>query len=78
MTGGIDFSAQVLSNLAILYTSYIAVSIVNTCGLLSVIIVAVFFSQVNDRMLKIGPEKLIIGLVSCIGIIIFNYYTEEL
>jgi hypothetical protein len=47
---------------------------VKSCSLLSVILVGVFCSRVKDKKLKIGKNKIIIGILACLGIFMFNYF----
>ena len=50
---------------------------VKSCSLVSVILVAVFCSKVRDKNLKLGPEKIVIGLLACIGIFFFNFFAQK-
>jgi hypothetical protein len=50
---------------------------VKSCSLVSVILVAVFCSKVKDKTLKLGPEKIIIGLLACAGIFFFNFFAHK-
>jgi len=61
-------------NKAIMYASFPAVIMVKSCGLLSVIIVGVFCSRVKDKSLKLSHNKLIIGGIVTVGILLFNYF----
>jgi len=47
---------------------------VKSCSLLSVILVGVFCSRVKDKKLKLKNNKIIIGLLACVGIFVFNYF----
>lgn len=47
---------------------------VKSCSLLSVIMVGVFCSRVKDKKLKLGGNKIIIGLLACVGILVFNLF----
>jgi hypothetical protein len=49
---------------------------VKSCSLLSVIIVGVFCSRVKDKSVKLKSNKIIIGIVACIGIFVFNYFKK--
>ena len=49
---------------------------VKSCSLLSVIIVGVFCSRVKDKTVKLKSNKIIIGIVACIGIFVFNYFKK--
>lgn len=50
---------------------------VKSCSLLSVILVGVFCSRVKDKKLKLGKGKVIIGLLACVGILMFNYFKSS-
>lgn len=38
--------------------------------------VGVFCSRVKDKKLKLGVNKIIIGLLACVGILVFNFFKE--
>ncbi|MDD2840653.1 MAG: hypothetical protein PHY80_06110, partial [Rickettsiales bacterium] len=40
----------------------------------SVILVGVFCSRVKDKKLKLKNSKIIIGLLACVGIFVFNFF----
>lgn len=64
-------------NQAVVYASFPAVVMAKSCSLLSVIIVGVFFSRVKDSKLKLTHQKLLIGIVATIGIILFNFFKKS-
>lgn len=64
-------------NQAVVYASFPAVVMAKSCSLLSVIIVGVFFSRVKDSKLKLTHQKLLIGFVATIGIIVFNFFKKQ-
>ncbi len=49
---------------------------VKSCSLLSVILVGVFCSRVRDKKLKLGTNKVIIGILACLGILVFNFFKK--
>ena len=49
---------------------------VKSCSLLSVIMVGVFCSRVKDSKLKLGKNKILIGLCACVGILVFNFFKQ--
>ena len=49
---------------------------VKSCSLLSVIMVGVFCSRVKDKKLKLGKNKVLIGLCACFGILVFNFFKQ--
>jgi hypothetical protein len=61
-------------NKAIVFSSFSAAIMVKSCSLLSVILVGVFCSRVKEDSLKLGANKVWIGLIASIGIILFNYF----
>jgi UDP-galactose transporter B1 len=54
--------------------SYPFVMMAKACGLISAILVGVFCSRVRNKELKLGPQKIIIGLIVTIGIIAFRVF----
>jgi hypothetical protein len=64
-------------NKAVQAASFPAVVMVKSCSLLSVILVALFCSQVKDKSLQLGKDKIIIGILVAIGIFSFNYFKEQ-
>ena len=61
-------------NQAVLSSSFAAAIMVKSCSLLSVILVGVFCSRVKDTSLKLGLNKIWIGLMASLGIVLFNYF----
>ena len=49
---------------------------VKSCSILSVIIVGVFCSRVKDKQNKLGANKLVVGALVTIGILLFNIFAE--
>ena len=45
-----------------------------SCNILSVILVGVLCSRVVDRNLKLGPKKIVVGVLVTLGIVIFKYF----
>lgn len=63
--------------MAIRWTSYPIVATFKSCNLLSVILVGIFCSRVTDKKLKLSTQKIIIGVVASLGILIFKYFDPE-
>ena len=40
-------------------------------------LVAVFCSRVKEQSLKLGPEKIIIGIIVTIGVFLFSFFDPE-
>jgi len=59
---------------AIYMTSFPIVMMVKSCNILSVVLVGILCSRVKDKKLKLGPKKLIVGLIVTAGIIIFKWF----
>lgn len=57
---------------AIYYTSFPIVMMVKSCNVLSVLMVGIFCSRVKDKNQKLGPKKIISGLIITVGILSFN------
>ena len=64
-------------NMAVVQASFPAVVMVKSCSLLSVIIVGVFCTRVKDKNVKLKSNKIIIGIVACLGIFLFNFFKEN-
>jgi drug/metabolite transporter (DMT)-like permease len=64
-------------NIAILENSYPVIIMFKSCSILSAIIVGVYFSRVRDQKLKLGTNKLIVGGLVTIGIVLFNFFSME-
>jgi len=71
LLGGLTF------NLAIKWTSYPIVATVKSCNLLSVILVGIFCSRVTDKKLKLSSQKIIIGIIVSLGILLFRFFDPE-
>ena len=63
-------------NKAVTIASFPAVVMVKSCSLLSVILVAIFCSGVKENSLKLGRNKIWIGLIVTVGIFLFNYFKQ--
>lgn len=68
--------ATLTYNIAIVETSYPVVIMVKSCSILSVMIVGVFCTRVRDQHNKLGKNKLIVGALVTMGIILFNLYAK--
>jgi len=64
-------------NKAILYSSFSVAIMIKSCSLLSVILVGVFCSRVKDESVKLGIQKIRIGVIASIGIILFNCFKDS-
>ena len=64
-------------NMVSMESSYPLVIMFKSCGILSAIVVGVCCSRVRDEGLKLGPNKLAVGALVSLGIILFNHYTIE-
>jgi hypothetical protein len=58
-------------------TSFPIVMMVKSCNILSVVLVGILCSRVTDKKLKLGPKKLVVGLIVTAGIIIFKWFDPE-
>lgn len=50
---------------------------IKSCNLLSVLLVAIMCSGVKEKNLKLGPKKLIVGLVITVGVLLFSFFDPE-
>ena len=48
-----------------------------SCNILSVILVGVFCSGVRNKQLKLGPKKIVVGVLVTLGIVLFKYFDPE-
>ena len=64
-------------NKAVQAASFPAVVMVKSCSMLSVIIVALFCSQVKDQSLKLPLNKLWVGVGASLGIFLFNFFKDS-
>ena len=71
LLGGVTF------NYAILWTNYPIVITAKSCNLLSVILVGTLCSRVSDKKLQLQPQKIIIGIIVSIGILLFKFFDPE-
>jgi hypothetical protein len=58
---------------AIYETNFPLVTLFKSCNLLSVLVVGVFFSRVNDKLQKLGKQKIIIGIIVTFGVLIYHF-----
>lgn len=70
-TGLLVVLSTVSYNAAMVYLEFPLVMMVKSCNLLAVIVVAVFFSGVDDTEAKLGKHKICVGLTIALGVIIF-------
>lgn len=71
------FIAVLSYNTAIVETSYPIVIMVRSCSILSVAIVGVFFSRVKDTQNKLGKNKLVVGILVTMGILVYNVFGDS-
>ena len=74
---GAVVTATLTYNIAIVETSYPVVIMVKSCSILSVMIVGVFCTRVRDQHNKLGKNKLIVGALVTMGIILFNLFAQQ-
>jgi len=71
-------SAVTLSTIAysyaIYFTNFPLVMMIRSCGILSVVMVGVLFTGVEDTTLKLGRRKILIAMIATAGIIIFKVF----
>ena len=61
----------ILGTYAIILTSFPAVMMFQSCNVLIVIIVALICTGVRDQTLKLRKNKIIIGIISTVGVFLF-------
>ena len=62
---------------AIYMTNYPVVMMFKSCNILSVILVGVLCSGVKNKQLKLGPKKIVVGVLVTLGIVLFKYFDPE-
>lgn len=62
---------------AIYLTNYPVVMMFKSCNILSVILVGVLCSGVKNKGLKLGPKKIVVGVLVTLGIVLFKYFDPE-
>ena len=58
-------------------TSFPVVMAFKSCNILSILLVAILCTRVKDSKLKLGPKKIIVGIVISIGVFFFSYFDPE-
>lgn len=58
-------------------TSFPVVMTFKASNVLSVLLVAVFFTRVREKSLNLSPKKLIIGVIITIGAFMFGFFDPE-
>ena len=71
LTGLAAACASLFSIIAVNFTTFPVVVMVESSSILPVIFVAVFCSRVADQKLKLGPRKFITATLIVIGILVF-------
>jgi hypothetical protein len=66
--------ASIAQTEAMFLVSYPFIVMATSCSLISVILVGVFCSRVRSKDLKLGPNKIIIAVVTTLGIICFRVF----
>ena len=62
---------------AIYWTNFPVVMMFKSCNILSVILVGVLCSKVKDKKLKLGPKKIVVGILVSLGIVLFKFYDPK-
>ena len=68
------YISKITQVIAIPLVGYPFVIMTKSCNLLNVIIIGVYFSKVKGKKLKLGSEKLKLGLIVTGGIVIFRLF----
>jgi hypothetical protein len=67
-------SSTIAYSYAIYLTNFPVVMMIRSCGILSVVLVGVLFTGVEDTALKLGKKKIFIAIIATIGIIVFKAF----
>jgi hypothetical protein len=66
------FTSSCLVNKSLNYVSFILLSMIKSCSMLSVVIVGVFFTRVKNDKNKMSSTKIIVATLIVSGTIIFQ------
>lgn len=58
---------------AVYVTNFPIVMMIKSCNVVSVVLVGVCCSGVRDVTLKLGPKKILIAVLTTIGILLYNF-----
>lgn len=75
--GGLMVFGNVMTIYAVQLTSYPVVIVFKACSVLSVILVGVCCSSVEDKKLKLGRNKIVAAVLITICIILFQFFDPE-
>lgn len=75
--GFIVFLSTITYTWATAMTSFPIVMAFKSCNILSILLVAILCTRVKDKKLKLGPKKIIVGIVISIGVFFFSYFDPE-
>lgn len=70
-------SSTIAYSYAIYLTNFPVVMMIRSCSILSVVLVGVLFTGVEDLQLKLGRRKIFIAAIATIGIIVFKMFDEN-
>lgn len=75
--GAIIFVSTITYTWATAMTSFPVVMAFKSCNILSILLVAILCTRVRDHRLKLGPKKIIIGVIISVGVFFFSYFDPE-
>jgi drug/metabolite transporter (DMT)-like permease len=75
--GVIVFVSTITYTWATAMTSFPVVMAFKSCNILSILLVAILCTRVKDKKLKLGPKKIIVGVVISVGVFLFSYFDPE-
>ena len=69
--------STIFSYMSVQKTSFPVAMLFETCAVVPVVLVGVFCSRVKDKKVKLGPKKIIVTVITTVGVIIFKFFDPE-
>lgn len=76
--GFVVFVSSITYTWAVAKTSFPVVMAFKSCNLLSVLLVAILCTRVKEKSLKLGGNKIVVGLAVSLGVFLFSYFDPEI
>lgn len=75
--GAIIFVSTITYTWATAMTSFPIVMAFKSCNILSILLVAILCTRVRDSRLKLGPKKIVVGIIISLGVFLFSFFDPE-
>ena len=76
--GIVVFISNITYTWAVAKTSFPVVMAFKSCNLLSVLLVAILCTRVKEKNLKLGGNKIIVGIIVSIGVFLYSFFDPEI